>query len=218
MREYQFKGELAAVSGMMRLTSRIKQKKLAPTVLDQIWSEVDIEHRLVMLTAQLEDCISFLTSAGGSASLDGEMKLETYLLHTLLLDPAKWAEMSCPTICSQVRLCHLKSLLDGIEERRSGGDPLKDIMPSRFRVPLTDKLSKQLRQAVDAVHSLEVVSATTDTLLQCLLNYFNTEAGSMYGSTLAEYLEWAGADAEWFPKDISLQYAYHTYHLLKSLQ
>ena len=63
------------------------------------------------------------------------MKLETYLLQTLLLDVVKWQEIACPSISNQIRLCHIKSLFDGLQERKSGGDPLRHL-PSRFRDPL----------------------------------------------------------------------------------
>ena len=110
VREYQFQGEMGTNNSMLRLGSRIKQKPLPNTVLDQIWIEVDIDHRRALLTSQLEDCVTFLasSSSAGGAELDGETKLESYLLNTLLLDEKKWAEMKCPTLCSQVKLCHLK--------------------------------------------------------------------------------------------------------------
>lgn len=110
VREYQFKGEMGTNNSMFRLSNRIKQKQLPSTTLDQIWVEVDIDHRRSILTSQLEDCVTFLanSSAASGAELDGETKLEAYLLNTLLLDEKKWAEMKCPTLCSQVKLCHLK--------------------------------------------------------------------------------------------------------------
>ena len=109
IREFQFKGEIGVSNSMSNLNKRIKQQPLSDTLLDQIWSEVDIDHRRALLTSQLEDCVTFLSnsSSGGGSALDGETKLESYLLNTLLLDQQKWDEMKCTSL-AQIKLCQLK--------------------------------------------------------------------------------------------------------------
>ena len=109
IREFQFKGEIGVTNSMSNLNKRIKQQPLSDVLLDQIWSEVDIDHRRALLTSQLEDCVTFLSnsSSGGGSALDGETKLEAYLLNTLLLDQQKWDEMKCNSL-AQIKLCQLK--------------------------------------------------------------------------------------------------------------
>jgi hypothetical protein len=226
VREYQFKGEMGATNSLLRLGNRIKQKQLAASTLDQIWSEVDIDHRRALLTSQLEDCVTFLAnSSSQGTSLDGETKLETYLLNTLLLSPQRWAEMSCPTLSAQVRLCHLKALLDGLEERRFGGDPLRDL-PARFRAaPLEPAHQAALRRAWDRA-TPEEGQELVDVMREFLLQQFVPagESGSMYGTTLFNYLQWSeyrpawfDDEAEGFPQDLEIKYAYECFHFLRTL-
>ena len=109
IREFQFKGEIGVTNSMSNLNKRIKQQPLTEATLDEIWREVDFEYRRALLTSQLEDCVTFLSnsSSGGGAALDGETKLEAYLLNTLLLDQQKWDEMKCTSL-AQIKLCQLK--------------------------------------------------------------------------------------------------------------
>ena len=42
------------------LGQKIRQEELSPLVLNNIWEEVDTEHRLAVLTNQLDNCVAFI--------------------------------------------------------------------------------------------------------------------------------------------------------------
>ena len=42
------------------LGQKIRQEELSPSVLNNIWEEVDTEHRLAVLTNQLDNCVAFI--------------------------------------------------------------------------------------------------------------------------------------------------------------
>ncbi|CAK9251647.1 unnamed protein product [Sphagnum jensenii] len=96
--EFSYKGELSVTGALSMLGQKIKQEDLVPSLLDQIWREVDTEDRLTMLTSQLEDCVAFISTAGSKSQISGDTKLTSFLIEILMIDPAKWAEIGCPTI------------------------------------------------------------------------------------------------------------------------
>jgi hypothetical protein len=56
---------------------------------------MDVNTRMVRLMTTVEECISFVVSAGGTAvqSLDGGMLFEDYVTKVLQISPSKWEEV-----------------------------------------------------------------------------------------------------------------------------
>jgi hypothetical protein len=121
------KGEIRRSGGLRLLSSRLPQSRLSDALLDQIWAEVDTQHRLQRLMTQLEECISFLLSTSiqsrsddeppdafldhasgaaeesdSAANGEGNVFLEDFVLNTLLVDPKRWKDVSGSVISQQV--------------------------------------------------------------------------------------------------------------------
>ena len=74
--EFSFRGDTSVSGAASRLGQLIPQVELPVAVLDQIWTEVDTEDRLTRVLAQLEDCVAFISSSGGTGvQLGGDTKL-----------------------------------------------------------------------------------------------------------------------------------------------
>ena len=100
----------------------------------------------------------FLTSAGSSAwKLDGDTKLQTFVLEISLLDAAVWDEMACPTINSSVCLKHLKSLQRGIRRREREDCLFPDMDMADYGAPLTADQEQQLRRCARQATQLSVL-------------------------------------------------------------
>lgn len=89
--------------------------------------------------------------------------------------------------------------MDGLEERRNGGDPLANL-PQRFRTgTLSAAHAAALRRVCDHA-SAEEAQELIGTMRSCLLDQFVPagESGGMHSDSLYLYLEWAGFDAACF--------------------
>jgi hypothetical protein len=75
---YQYSGELRRTDRLQKLRDRVAQEELPRSILDTIWVEIDTQNRLRRLLNQIEVCIGFLVSIGGSAvrRIDGATKLQ----------------------------------------------------------------------------------------------------------------------------------------------
>jgi hypothetical protein len=115
-----------------------------------------------------------------------------------------------------------QALLDGLEERHHGGDPLH-ALPQRFRSgQLTAEHKAALRRVWDHASAEEAQELVT-TLRGCLLSQFVEagESGGMHSDLLYQYVEWAGMDADCFqndfPRDMKTSHAYECFHFLHAL-
>jgi hypothetical protein len=186
-------------------------------VLDVIWAEIDTQDHLTMLFAQVEDCIRFLVTIGGTAvkEVEGTQKLEAYVLDTLLLEPEYWKTVTTATISQVVELRHLRCLMASLEEKMQG-DPLERV-DLRYRDPLPPALEQLLRSAAPRMDLSIIVGEIRGLLLEQLTK------GSWPGeSSLKQYLVFSSAvdleETEWyvdhFPDDLHLAHALSAYKLL----
>jgi len=216
VRHFQFRGDVKASGHLSDLHMSIPQRPLPPSVLENIWQEVDTRDRLLNLLRQVEMCISFLGSIASSthASLDGEMFMHQYMVDTLLVDRALWDNTTTQTINQSVRLCHLQSLYMELEEKMFGS-PLEKV-EEQYRQPLPDVLKKEIRD----VHKLLDRSCLIPLLRQFLIEQLS-EAKWDPVSSLKEYLSYMGSsvdldEEEWyvahFPAPIQLQHTYDLYY------
>mmetsp|Transcript_5312 Transcript_5312/g.5426 ORF Transcript_5312/g.5426 Transcript_5312/m.5426 type:complete len:591 (-) Transcript_5312:37-1809(-) len=146
--QFQYSGEIRKSGGLRGLGSKTKQIPLSVSILNEIWKELDTQHRLTRLLSLLEGCIAFIVSSGGTGTNfqlnEGDTLLEDYVLGTLLMNPNKWEEIRCPSLAQHVRLHHLQCLYLDLE-RRNGYDPLFQVALA-YRDPIPDNLLSQLRQ------------------------------------------------------------------------
>lgn len=173
-----------------------------------------------MLFAQLEDCVHFLVTIGGSAlkEFNGSQKLEDYLLSTLLIDKTVWKQMSSPTMCQQVELRHLRSLIESLEEKMHG-DPL-DKVELRYRAALPQAFEQLLRNSQPRLNGPLVVAELRGLMLEQL-----TKTTWPADSSLKQYLIHSSAEdleeEEWFmehfPDELQLAHAFATHKLLSTL-
>ena len=126
---------------------------------------------------------------------------------------------------SIIHISNTQALLDGLEERRNGGDSLRD-MPQRFREPLDADHIAALKRVWSKAPP-EQQHTVVNTMRDCWLKYFvkEDEGGEMrIQGTIAQYMEWAGIDSEeypWFHDDqdgfphLHVKHCYHTYHWIR---
>lgn len=65
------------------------------------------------------------------------------MLGVLMTPQPVWEEISCPTLCQSVRLCHLQQLFMYLEERMDGG-PLANVL-AKYRARLSPEMDEDLR-------------------------------------------------------------------------
>jgi hypothetical protein len=215
--EYSFKGELTVTGALSMLGQKIKQEELLPSVLDQLWIEIDTEHRLSLLMTQLEDCVSFISSASGRSQINGDTKLSSFLTDVLMIDSQKWADISCPTMITYVCLKHIKSVINGLNERKHGGNLFYNL-PAKFKKSLTTEQTNRLIQCVKHAKDLKIlVNALHDLLMKLNESGLTFEEFIFYNLPYVGDGQLDGCDwyQEWFPKDLTLDYTYETYYLLK---
>jgi len=119
--------------------------------IDQIWGQIDTQQRLLLILNQIDDCIAFITTAGGSNwQSDGDTMLAAFILDVVLVDPRKWEEMACDALTRNVKMCHIKSLKEGLVALSHGGNIFHDV-PPLYDQPLSDAQKEGLR--VCAAHA-----------------------------------------------------------------
>ncbi len=129
----------------------------------QLWNEIDTEHRYLLLQSQLEDCISFISSVGGGDRvLSGDTKLSSFILDLMLIDPAKWMEMSTATLVNAVYLRHIKSVVEGLKDRQRGSDGLEEV-DAKYRQPLTASQVEALRRCVTGATTATTFSSSSSS-------------------------------------------------------
>lgn len=116
IRHFQYRGDIKNTGQLVNLHRCVKQEVLPPSILENIWVEIDTKDHFTRLMGQLEMCITFIVSVSGGgtdlsrkSSLDPYTPLQNYILNTLLIDPAIWSEITTQTISQSVRICHLQS-------------------------------------------------------------------------------------------------------------
>ena len=112
--------------------------------------------------------------------------------------------------------------MDGLEERRNGGDPLRE-MPQRFREPLEADHIAALKRAWSKA-SPEQQQEVLNTMRDCWLMHFMREDEKIHDGTIVQYMEWSGIDRDdhpWFHDDedgfppLPVKYCYHTYQWIR---
>jgi hypothetical protein len=200
------------------VSEKIKQEELPSTLLDQIMVEVDLDHRYVRLTTQLEDCVAFLSFFLSSTSrMNGDTKLCTFIVEAMLVGADVWKEISCASVDREVCLKHLKSLISGMDERQNGAfHKLND----KYRAPLPkehlEALKGFVKQAADVGLVVEVMRDMMDMLTSPMStapelknNLYNIGRGDeLYD------MEWY---VEGFPDDIKVESILEAYKAIKSM-
>ena len=112
--------------------------------------------------------------------------------------------------------------MDGLEERRNGGDPLRE-MPQRFREPLEAEHIAALKCAWGKAPP-EQQQEVVNTMRDCWLRQFMGEDDKIHDGTIVQYMEWAGIDSvdyPWFHDEqvgfphLHVKYCYYTYHWMR---
>jgi hypothetical protein len=219
IREFAFKGEITSTGALSALSQRIAQEDLPPSVLDQIWEEIDTETRLLMLEQQLEECVAFIGSAGSAGRLNGDTKLASFVLDTLLIDESRWAEMACPTVTNAVCLRHIKAVINGINERKNSGDVFHDL-PSMYREELSEAQLEALRKCAQSAGNLQMlVTALFDFIMMLKTASYNFDAYIF--ANLFDIGDGSLYDEQWyhdsFPRDIMNTQSYATYTALRGM-
>ena len=215
--EYIFKGEATITGALSLLGQKLPQEELTSALLDQIWEEIDTEYRLVRLTQQIEDCIVFLVQQQAKSAIQNEMKLSSFIIDILMIDSSVWNDLCGPTIATSVHLKHIKSLLDGLRERKLQGNIFTDL-PSKYRTPLTSAHIESLQVFLPKCPNTHLLlSALKDFLLML------SQSELTFIQYIYDNLPYIGegllADCSWyddyFPRDITLEYAYEVYTWIK---
>jgi hypothetical protein len=178
--------------------------------------EIDLDHRYVRLTQQLEDCVAFLSFFLGSTSrMSGDTKLSSFIQEAMLVSPEFWREVSCPTIDREVYLRHLKSLINGMDERQNGAFHKLDM---KYRAPLGSQFIEPLKNFVKRAENLPLVLEALVDMMSIL-----TSPMATYPTVKDNLPERLGDlyDCDWymnfFPADIPVEAILETYKALKSM-
>ena len=106
LRQYRFAGEVKASGHLAKLRLRIAQVQLPPSTQTVIASQLDVSARVQRLLVIVEDCVSFLATAGGaSQKLEGiraTMLLKEYATTFLRIPAKEWVDTSSEAIDSSV--------------------------------------------------------------------------------------------------------------------
>lgn len=186
----------------------------------QICLEIDTLPRRAALSAQIENCIVFIASSAGL--MDGEMKMNTFMLDILQLDSATWQSVSGPTLERTVCLKHLKSLHQGLQRRRDGGFVLFPDLDLEDYGTLLDAfdIPKIERQARDTpILDLRVLVGVLEDFIWFKLcgqplRSFSGAALSVQENIGYDY------DGQWFDFDfpyVKISQAYELFKLLKKM-
>ena len=146
IKHYQYQGDIRAVGGVSKISSRIPQVPVSDSTMQLIFAEVDTQARIIALMSKLEIVVNFITTVGGSSVKGMELEkilLRDYVIETLQIPAEDWDEASPPTLNEHIRLCHLRSLFMGLEEKMGDND-----IPSKYTEDLVpgnrDELQKRL--------------------------------------------------------------------------
>jgi hypothetical protein len=181
--------------------------------------EVDLDHRYQRLTKQLEDCVAFLTFFLSSTSrMNGDTKLSAFIQEAMLVSTDVWREVSCATIDREVCLRHLKSLINGMDERQNGGEFYK--LDAKYREPLPQDGADALREFVKRAEDVGLVTEVLKEMMDMLSSPMST------APSVKENLYYVGRGDElygcaWyeshFPSTIRIESILETYRTIKSL-
>ena len=225
IRHFQYRGDIKNTGQLVNLHRCVKQEGLPPSILENIWVEIDTKDHFTRLMGQLEMCITFIVSVSGGgtdlsrkSSLDPYTPLQNYILNTLLIDPAIWSEITTQTISQSVRICHLQSLFLNLEEKMSG-NPVDNIA-QRYREELVASQEDNLKRAAKHLDLTILLPIFRNFIISQL-----TDPNWEPNENLKEYLTYAAGDfdldsAPWydhFPDTLTLAHAYRIYLLLSSL-
>jgi hypothetical protein len=227
IRHFPYAGEVKG-DVMTSLNMRVSQLPLEQTLLDQLWAEVDTQHRLSGLILQLEECIAFLVSVGGDAkstiTIDGSTKLQTYVLDALLVEPAAWSAVCTPVIEQHVRLCHLDTMLTFLHNKMNG-DPA-DATLQVFRSDLDAAASAGLKAAFTSMNS-DMQMWVLGNLRKLLVDHCCSQDSHMYGQQESLSLMFAldlvfeeDPPDELYtilPDSVLVSHAYQVYRILEEL-
>ena len=215
---FPYAGDMKRKGKLSSLRLRVPQQPLPKAVYQGILGEVDTQHHASQLMAHTEVAVNFLTSVGGAGSggmaVDSNMRLEDYILRSLLVSAAEWEELTTTNISRHVRLCHVQSLVMCLEEV-THGSPL-------------DAVDLAYKERIPASLEREVLVAKPHLELQGLLSTFHdflvdqlATNGFPPTESLKQYLTFADFDLEeeaWFqehfPNSLQLAHAYEAYRLL----
>ena len=214
VRNFPYVGELGATGVLTALEAKIPQEELPAAILQSAFDEIDTEYQLSRLTGHLESAARFLAAAPKAGHRGGpgleQSKLAEYMLHTLQVDPAGWAEASTRTINEVVRLAHLRSLLMAVEERTHGSK--LDTVLLKYREPLEPGLADSLRAAAAAgLVVAELLPVVRDFMVEQL-----TADSCPAEASLKQYLEYAALtpldEQEWyvehFPEGLQIRHTW----------
>jgi hypothetical protein len=106
LRQYRFAGEVKASGHLAKLRLRIAQVQLPPSTQTVIASQLDVSSRVQRLLVVVEDCVSFLATAGGAShkleGISATMLLKEYATKFLRIPAREWVEISSEAIDSSV--------------------------------------------------------------------------------------------------------------------
>ena len=181
---------------------------------------MDLHQRYTELVTQLEDCIAFLLFfLSSSARMSGDTKLSSFITEAMLVSPVAWAAVSSNSIDKEVCLKHLKSLVNGLDERQHGGEFYK--LKTQYKEKLTVDQMEQLRVCVQHAENLPLLLDTLREMMEMLSsgpiatnpdlksNLYNVGDGYDLST-----MRWFTSH---FPETISIRAVYHTYLTLKSI-
>lgn len=97
----------------------------------------------------LERCIRIVASigTGGGGGVNGDMRLEHFVLEVLAVDPEEWAEKRTPALAESVQLSTLGSTYSHLEECLGDGNPLETVLPE-FKEELTGEALAETQVAM----------------------------------------------------------------------
>ena len=224
--EYTFKDEVTITGAMSKFEVKIKQEELAPSIIDQLWTEIDTQQRLTLLTGLIQDVITFISTTNSNAgltSLHGDVKFHSILSDVLLIDADKIAAVSCTTLKTSVCIKHLKSLMYGLVERQHDGD-LFHQLAEKFKTKLSPAHQDKLNKFVTSC------SKDLNCVVECLKDFLvklqDSGNSLYYFPELYENLLYVRdgvlTERPWvsesFPSDLSVEYALDTFNYLNNKQ
>lgn len=221
--EYSFKDEISTTGAMTKFENRIKQEELSKSTVDQIWTEIDTEQRLILMSSLLQDSVTFVSSTNdksGMPGINGDVKFHLFLKDVMLIDDEKLDAIDCSTLQSSVCMKHLKSLMYGLVERQHDGNLF-------YR--LQDKYKLQLKPSELELLDKFVATSSKDLLIvvKCLEDFLlklqDSGSGYSFCPELFENLLYVRdgvlADMDLvtssFPQDLKVELAMETYYYLK---
>jgi len=225
LKHFRFAGEFRHVETLLTsLCAAVAQVALPPGVAGAVLSEVDTSHRLLRLTATVEDAARFLGQAGRLAGLDPDQTLDAFVLKVLGADPAEWAAAAPGAVRQRVALKHLAALYRCLEAAATGHgeDAFLDRVPATYLAALGGAQEQDLRARAARWEDPERVIAGVKGLIK---NGTDAQSGYGAGHSLrdmlgcVDFLDEDGDDKwffEGFPSGLEMRHIVAVYRCITS--